>query len=135
MGQEVVTSGTGASKDLLSACIRFGCYRTTEIEEADVSSSGQKEYNLVFFVHGSIRPRSRGGAFHLGHSVLGRRSLDWKMAARTKRSVDETVSRSSDVETGKRTCRCSDVRDPCGELGGFRRGKHRAALFHNQTKM
>ena len=48
--------------------------------------------------------------FH-GRSVLGRRSLEWKMAARTKRSVDETNSRSflSDVETGERTFRSGDV--------------------------
>ena len=42
VGQEGVTSGTGASKDLVSACSRFGSYRTIEIEEADGSSSGQK---------------------------------------------------------------------------------------------
>ena len=49
------------------------------------------------------------GTSHRGHSVLGRRSLDRKMAARTKRSVDETRSRSSDVETCERTCRSGDV--------------------------
>ena len=39
-------------------------------------------------------------------------SLDGKIVSRTKRSVDEANSRSSDVETGERTCRSSDVRDP-----------------------
>ena len=63
-------------------------------------------------LYGSMRPRSGGGAFRHGHSVLGGRSLDRKMASRTKRSVDDTNSRSSDVETGERTCRGSDVRDP-----------------------
>ena len=47
-----------------------------------------------------------------GLSVLGRRGLEGKMASRTKRSLDEAGSRSSDVETSKRTCRSSDVRDP-----------------------
>ena len=37
-------------------------------------------------------------SFHLGHSVLCRRSLDGKMVSRTKRSVDEANSRSSIVE-------------------------------------
>ena len=32
-----------------------------------------------------------------------------KMASRAKRRVDETDSRSSDVETGERACRSSDV--------------------------
>ena len=80
-----------------------------EIEEADGSSSGQNEYSLAVLVHGSMWPRSGGGAVHHGHSVLGRRSLEWKMAARTKRSVDEANSRSSDMETGERTCRSRDV--------------------------
>ena len=87
-GQEVVTSGYGASDDVGSACSGFGPYRKIKIEEADGSSSGQKEYNLAVLVHGSIRPRSRGGTFHFGHSVLGRRSLDGRMVSRTKRSLD-----------------------------------------------
>ena len=36
----------------------------------------------------------------LNYSVLGRRSLDWKMELRAKRSLDEADSRSSDVEAG-----------------------------------
>ena len=44
------------------------------------------------FVHGSIWSGSRGGAFYLGHPVLGRRSLDGEMVPRTKRSVDEANS-------------------------------------------
>ena len=60
-----------------------------KIEKTDGSSSRQKEHNLSVVVHGSFRFGSGRRAFHHGHSVLGRRSLDWKMAARTKRSVDE----------------------------------------------
>ena len=49
---------------------------------------------------------------HHGHSVLGRWNMDRKMAARTKISMAESVSRGSDVEAGERACRSSDVRDP-----------------------
>ena len=83
-----------------------------KIEEAGGSSSGQKEHDFSVLFHGSVWPGSGRRAFHHGHPVLGRRSLDWKMAARSKRSVDEANSRSSDVEAGERTCRSSDVRDP-----------------------
>ena len=104
-----------------------------ENEETDGSSSGQKEYNRPLLVHGSMWPRSRGGTFHFGHSVLGWRSLNGKIASWTKRSLDETGSRSSDVETGKRTCRSSDVRDPwsgyqvasVAHLDIWKRQKHR----------
>ena len=68
-----------------SARSGFGPYRKTEIEEADGSSSKQKEYNLAVLVHGSMWPRSRGGAFHLGHSVLGRRSLEGKIGIMNKK--------------------------------------------------
>ena len=42
-------------------------------------------------------------------STMGRRSVDGTMASRTERIVDEADSRSSDVETGERTRRSSDV--------------------------
>ena len=51
-------------------------HRNIKIEEVDGSCSGEKEHNLAVVVHGSIRPRSRGGTLHLGHSVL-----DQKMAS------------------------------------------------------
>ena len=46
--------GNGASKDVESACGRYGSYGKIEIEEANGSGSGQKKYNLVVPVHGSI---------------------------------------------------------------------------------
>ena len=49
-GQEVVTGGHGASKDLVSSCSSHGKVKT---EETGGSSSGQKEYDLPVFVHGS----------------------------------------------------------------------------------
>ena len=55
-GQEVVTSGYGVSEDVGSACSGFGPYRKIGIEEADGSSSGEKEHSLKIFVHGSIWP-------------------------------------------------------------------------------
>ena len=61
--------------------VGFGTHRKIDIEEADGSSSGHTEYNLAVLVHGSTWPRSRGGTFHLGHAVLGRRSLNGKMAS------------------------------------------------------
>ena len=90
-----------------SACILFGPFRNVEIEEADGSSSGQEEYNLV-----GLWPRSGGGALHFGHSDLGRRGEDWQMAQRTKRILVQSGSKSSDVETSEKTCRSGDVRDP-----------------------
>ena len=71
--------------------------------------AGGKKHSLSVLVHGSVWSGSGGGALYRGHSVLGRKSLDGKMVSRTKRNVDEANSRSSDVEAGKRTCRCSDV--------------------------
>ena len=50
-GQEVVTNGYGASKDVESARSRDGSHGKVEIEEADGSSSGYKEYNFVVRVH------------------------------------------------------------------------------------
>ena len=78
-------------------------------KETDGSGCGQKSTTSLSLSMEAYGLEEEGGAFHHGHPVLGRRSLDWKMAARTKRSVDETNSRSSDVETGKRTCRSGDV--------------------------
>ena len=48
-------------------------------------------------------------AFYHGHSTLGRRSMDRKMELRAKRSLDETDSRGSNVETGEGTSTSSDV--------------------------
>ena len=79
--QEFVTSGHGASKNLGSTCSGFGPNRKIEIEEADGSSSGQKGHSLAVLVQGSRWPRSRGITLHLGHSVQGKRSLDWKMTS------------------------------------------------------
>ena len=43
------------------------------IEEADGSSSGQKEYDLVVLVHGNMWSGG-GGVLYFGHPVLGRMS-------------------------------------------------------------
>ena len=81
----------------------------------DRSSSGQNRVRpfcpclIEAYAFGLGR---RGGAFYLGHPVLGRKSLDGKMVSRTERSLDEAKTRSSDVETGETTCSGSDVRDP-----------------------
>ena len=81
MGVKKLLRAGLASKNLGSTCSGFGLCRKIEIEEADGSSSGQKEYDLFVLVHGSIWPRSRGGTFHFGHSVLRRGSPDRKMAS------------------------------------------------------
>ena len=73
-GQEVSTSGHCANNDLVSSCSGTSSHEKVQIEDTDGSSIGQKEYNFLVLVHGSIWPRSRGGTFHFGHSVLGRRS-------------------------------------------------------------
>ena len=52
--------------------VGFGPYRKIEIEEADSSCSGQKEYDFVVPFHGGLWS---------GHAVLGRRSLDGKMVS------------------------------------------------------
>ena len=92
-----------------SACSGNCAHKKIKIKKADGSGSRQKEHDLSVFVHGSIWSGSGGGTFHCGYAVLGRRILDWKMVPGAKRSLDETGSRSSDVEAGKRTCRSSDV--------------------------
>ena len=56
-----------------------GPHRKIEIEEADGGSSRQKEYDFAFSVHGIVWSRDRRGALHLGHTVLGRGSLDWEV--------------------------------------------------------
>ena len=54
--QEVVMSGYGASKNVVSTCGGGGSYRKIKIEEADGSSSRQKEHDLVVIVFGSVWP-------------------------------------------------------------------------------
>ena len=53
-GQEVVTSGHGASKDLESQCSLDSSHGKVKIEETEGSSRGQKEYDLVVFLHGGF---------------------------------------------------------------------------------
>ena len=53
-GQEVVTSGYDASEDVVSACLAFGPNGEIEIEETDVSRSGQKECDLVVPFDGGL---------------------------------------------------------------------------------
>ena len=79
--QECATSGHDASKNLESTCSGFGPYRKIEIEKADGSSSRQKEDDFSVFVYGSIWLGSRGGTVHRSQSVLGRKSLDRRMAS------------------------------------------------------
>ena len=45
--QETYTSGNGASKDVESSCSGNGSHRKSKLEEADGSSSGQKEYDIL----------------------------------------------------------------------------------------
>ena len=49
---------------------------------------------------------------YCGYSNLGRTGVDGKMVHGTKRSMAESDSRGSDVETGERACRSRNVRDP-----------------------
>ena len=53
-----------------------------------------------------------GRSLYFGHSVFGRSSMYWKMANRTKRSMKDANSEGSDMETGERSSRSGDVRDP-----------------------
>ena len=73
------------------------------------AAPGKKEYDFIVLVHGDIRPRGGRRAAHYGYSVLGGRSMDKKMESRAKRSLDEADSGGSNVETGERACRSSDV--------------------------
>ena len=73
------------------------------------AAAGKKKYDFIVLVHRDIRPRSGRRAFHRGYSVLGRKSMDKKMEARAKRSLDEADSGGPNVETGERACRSSDV--------------------------
>ena len=59
----------------------YGSYGEVEIEETDGSSSGQKEYDFpVLFSLKQMALKYRRN-FPPGHSVLGRRRLDGKVAS------------------------------------------------------
>ena len=88
-------------------------YRKIEIEEADGSSSGQKEYELRCICsrkHLVLEVEEELST--CGHLYRAEGACIGKWHDEQKRSLDDTGSRSSDVETGDRTCRGSDVRDP-----------------------
>ena len=107
--QEAATCGYDASKNVESPCSWDGSHGEVEIEETDGGGSRQKEYNLFVPLHGGTWPGGGRGYLYHGHSALGRRSVDREMESQAERSVDEADSRSSDVETGERTCRSRDV--------------------------
>ena len=70
---EVVTSGYGASKNVGSTCSGDGSYR--KIEEADGSSSGQKEYDLVVlssWKHLALKWKKSSQLWLLRHGQKGR---------------------------------------------------------------
>ena len=54
-GQEAVTCRYDASKDLVSPCSGDVSHGEVRIEDTNGGSCGQKEYDLPFFVYGSIR--------------------------------------------------------------------------------
>ena len=73
--------------------------------------------------------------FRHGHAVLGGKSLDWKLATRTKRSVDQANSRCSDVEAGKRrTCRsCDGVKLVIGHFMAMLQMRDRQSELQNAS--
>ena len=71
-----------------------------EEKQAYGSCSRQKEYDVIVFVHGDIRPTVEKRALRHGCSVLDRRNMDKTMESRAKTSM---------FEAGERACRSSDV--------------------------
>ena len=90
--KKLLRAGHGASKDVESSCSGKAPTERFKIEEADGSSSGQKEHELSVFVHGSLCPTSGRKALYCGCANLGRRSMDRKMAHGTKRRMAESDS-------------------------------------------
>ena len=72
------------------------------------AAAGKKEYNFLVLVHGNlwldVEEELSTMALNIGQKEFGQVN-----AARTKRSVDEANSRSSEVEAGEVSCRCGDV--------------------------
>ena len=106
--KKLLRAGCGASKNVVSTCSGDGSNRKVEIEEADVSCSGQEGVDLALSLHGSIWPKSGRRGFYCGHSDLGRRCVDGQMAHRTKRSMVETNTRSAIMEAVM--CETRDLR-------------------------
>ena len=103
-GQEVVASVHCANNDLVSSCSGTSSHEKVQIEKTDGSSIGQKEYDFPVLVRGSILAYGLEVEEELSTLAI----QCWAEGV----SLDETGSRSLDVETGKRICRSSDVRNP-----------------------
>ena len=54
--QEVATCSHDASKNVEGACSRNFSHGKVKTEETDGNCNNQKEYNLLVFLHGGIRP-------------------------------------------------------------------------------
>ena len=75
------------------------------------AAAGKESTDIPVFVHGStLEVEDESSTMTTQYWVEG--VLDREMESRAERSADEADSRGSNVETGKRTCRSSDVRDP-----------------------
>ena len=110
--ESVVASRYDASKGLKNPCSGDVSPRrgNTKRRQMVVVAGKKGTTSLCLFMEAyGLEGKEEEELSTMPNSVLGRRSLGWKMAARTKRSVDEANSRSSDVETGERTCRSGDV--------------------------
>ena len=55
------------------------------------AAAGKKSTNLFVLVHGSVWLGRGGGTFHIGHPVLGRRSLDGKKWYHQQREAFQEV--------------------------------------------
>ena len=75
------------------------------MKETDGSGCGQKSATSLSLLMEAYGLEEEEELSTMANSVLGRRSLGWKI----KRSVDEAYSKSSDEEIGERTCRSGDV--------------------------
>ena len=75
------------------------------------AAAGKKEAVSLSLFHGSEQIGGWRRALHHGHALLGGRCVDGKMEEREEGAEKACLS-SADVETGERTCRSSNVRDP-----------------------
>ena len=111
-GQEVVASRNGTSKNVGSKCSGDGSQKVFLLRrQMAAAAAGKKSATSLSLCMETFGLEVEEDLYSR-HPDLGRRSMDRRMASRTKRSMVESDSRGPDVETGERTCRSGDVRDP-----------------------
>ena len=82
-GQEADTCRYGASKDL--ADVSYG--EVKKLRRHMAAAAGKKKYDLLVFVHGSIRPRSGRKALHQRLLSTGQKSTERRNGVTSKKQL------------------------------------------------